>query len=95
MKTENIEHRTSNIEHRSRSIRETFGKFVVASYARFDLVLERGEGSYVWDIDGGRYLDLAGGTNPVNGSVTIGYNPILLVSSTPPAPPTNVGITVN
>src|SRR5439155_1306480 len=33
----------------------------VPSYARFDLVLERGEGSYVWDIDGGRYLDLAGG----------------------------------
>jgi len=42
-----------------------------------------------------QYLDLAGGTNPVNGSVTVGYNPILLVSSTPPAPPTNVGITVN
>jgi predicted acetylornithine/succinylornithine family transaminase len=42
-------------------VRETFGKFVVPSYARFDLVLERGEGSYVWDIDGGRYLDLAGG----------------------------------
>ena len=38
-----------------------FDKNVVPSYARFDLVLERGEGSYVWDIDGGRYLDLAGG----------------------------------
>jgi acetylornithine/N-succinyldiaminopimelate aminotransferase len=61
MKAENIEHRISNIEGRSRSIRETFGKFVVPSYARFDLVLERGEGSYVWDIDGVRYLDLAGG----------------------------------
>jgi acetylornithine/N-succinyldiaminopimelate aminotransferase len=61
MKTENIEHRTSNIEHRSRSIREMFEEVVVPSYARFDLVLERGEGSYVWDIDGGRYLDLAGG----------------------------------
>jgi acetylornithine aminotransferase/acetylornithine/N-succinyldiaminopimelate aminotransferase len=42
-------------------VRGTFEKFVVPSYARFDLVLERGEGSYVWDIDGGRYLDLAGG----------------------------------
>ena len=42
-------------------MRERFEKFVVPSYARFDLVLERGEGSYVWDIDGGRYLDLAGG----------------------------------
>jgi len=23
--------------------------------------MERGEGSYVWDVDGKRYLDLAGG----------------------------------
>src|SRR5205807_2462955 len=51
-----------NIQRRSQNqIRETFAKFVVPSYARFDLVLEQGEGSYVWDIDGGRYLDLAGG----------------------------------
>src|SRR5581483_465554 len=28
---------------------------------RFDLVLERGEGSYVWDANGKRYLDLGGG----------------------------------
>lgn len=53
--------KTENIEHRSRSIREMFKEVVVPSYARFDLVLERGEGSYVWDIDGRRYLDLAGG----------------------------------
>jgi acetylornithine/N-succinyldiaminopimelate aminotransferase len=33
----------------------------VPSYARFDLVMERGERSYVWDVDGKRYLDLAGG----------------------------------
>src|SRR5213078_759205 len=42
-------------------IHRTFEKFVVPSYTRFDLVLERGEGSYVWDVDGKRYLDLAGG----------------------------------
>ena len=53
--TLNAQHRTQN------SVRETFEKFVVPSYARFDLMLDRGEGSYVWDIDGGRYLDLAGG----------------------------------
>ena len=40
---------------------ETFDKFVVPSYARFDLVLDRGEGSYVWDVNGRRYLDLAAG----------------------------------
>ena len=63
MKTEeNVQRSTLDPQHRTRnSVRETFGKFVVPSYARFDLVLERGEGSYVWDIDGGRYLDLAGG----------------------------------
>jgi acetylornithine/N-succinyldiaminopimelate aminotransferase len=59
---ENVQRSTLNAQHRTQnSVRETFGKFVVPSYARFDLVLERGEGSYVWDIDGVRYLDLAGG----------------------------------
>ncbi len=43
------------------TIRGEFERFVVPSYARFDLVLERGEGSYVWDVDGKRYLDLGGG----------------------------------
>lgn len=42
-------------------IRRSFEHFVVPSYARFDLVLERGEGSYVWDMEGKRYLDLGGG----------------------------------
>ncbi|HUE62071.1 MAG TPA: aspartate aminotransferase family protein [Chthoniobacterales bacterium] len=46
---------------KAEKIHRTFEKFVVPSYARFDLVLERGEGSYVWDVDGKRYLDLAGG----------------------------------
>src|SRR5437867_8043394 len=49
--------RRSNAEH----VREAFEKFVIPSYSRFDLVLERGEGSYVWDVDGKRYLDLAAG----------------------------------
>jgi hypothetical protein len=40
-----------------------------------------------------QYLDLAGHTNPVNGSVTIGYNPILLESSASPAPPINIRVT--
>jgi acetylornithine/N-succinyldiaminopimelate aminotransferase len=43
------------------SIQELFRKNVVPSYARFDLVLERGEGSYVWDANGKRYLDFGGG----------------------------------
>lgn len=42
-------------------ILEAFERFVVPSYARFNLVLERGEGSHVWDAAGRRYLDLGGG----------------------------------
>src|SRR5436305_9986141 len=52
----------SNLQRpKAEKIHRTFEKFVVPSYTRFDLVLERGEGSYVWDVDGKRYLDLAGG----------------------------------
>src|ERR1700681_490215 len=46
---------------RRAEIRAAFEKLIVPSYARFDLALERGEGSYVWDANGKRYLDLAGG----------------------------------
>jgi acetylornithine/N-succinyldiaminopimelate aminotransferase len=42
-------------------VRDIFQRFVVPSYSRFNLILERGEGSYVWDADGRRYLDLGGG----------------------------------
>jgi acetylornithine/N-succinyldiaminopimelate aminotransferase len=36
---------------------ERFRKYVVPNYARFPVVLVRGEGSHVWDSDGNRYLD--------------------------------------
>lgn len=35
-----------------------FDRYVVPNYARFPVSLVRGEGSYVWDCDGNRYLDL-------------------------------------
>src|SRR5437588_10448319 len=49
------------VQNETKRIRELFERNVVPWYARFDLVLERGEGNYVWDIDGKRYLDLAAG----------------------------------
>ena len=49
------------MQNETKRVRELFDHYVVPSYARFDLVLERGEGNYVWDVDGKRYLDLAGG----------------------------------
>ncbi|HEV3415249.1 MAG TPA: aspartate aminotransferase family protein [Pirellulales bacterium] len=36
---------------------DLFRKYVVPNYARFPVVLVRGEGSHVWDSDGNRYLD--------------------------------------
>jgi len=35
-----------------------FEKYVVPNYGRFPVSLVRGEGSYVWDSEGNRYLDL-------------------------------------
>ena len=42
-------------------IRKLFQRNVVPTYARFDLALDHGEGSYVFDVAGKRYLDLGGG----------------------------------
>ena len=42
-------------------IRKLFQRNVVPTYARFDLALDHGEGSYVFDVGGKRFLDLGGG----------------------------------
>jgi acetylornithine aminotransferase/acetylornithine/N-succinyldiaminopimelate aminotransferase len=42
-------------------IRKLFRENVIPSYARFDVALDHGEGSYVVDVAGKRYLDLGGG----------------------------------
>ncbi len=42
-------------------IRKLFQRNVVPTYARFDLALDHGEGSHVFDVAGRRYLDLGGG----------------------------------
>ena len=46
--------RSAIVQNETKRVRELFDQFVVPSYSRFDLVLERGEGSYVWDVDGKR-----------------------------------------
>jgi len=51
----------SSAPESAESIKQLFQKNVVPSYVRFDLVLVRGKGSYVWDINGKRYLDMGGG----------------------------------
>ena len=49
------------IHNQFEMVKELFSRFVVPSYARFDLAFTRGEGSHVWDVRGQRYLDLGGG----------------------------------
>jgi len=69
MKPEKAQRQTSNSDKARPGVQrpieghvhELFEQFVVPSYGRFDLVLDRGEGSYVWDVTGRRYLDLGGG----------------------------------
>ena len=36
-------------------------KYVMNTYGRLPIVIDRGEGCYVWDLDGKRYLDLVAG----------------------------------
>ncbi len=49
------------VRNEAAAVQDLFQKYVIPSYGRFDLVLTRGRGSYVWDITGKRYLDLGGG----------------------------------
>ena len=42
-------------------IRKLFQRNVVPTYVRFDVALDHGDGSYVVDVAGKRYLDLGGG----------------------------------
>jgi acetylornithine aminotransferase/acetylornithine/N-succinyldiaminopimelate aminotransferase len=40
---------------------QSYQKYVVPSYGRFELALDHGAGSYVWDVQGKRYLDMGSG----------------------------------
>ena len=45
----------------SQSIMDMEREFLLQNYARYPLVLHRGKGAYVYDMDGKRYLDLIAG----------------------------------
>jgi acetylornithine/N-succinyldiaminopimelate aminotransferase len=49
------------VQNQFASIRELFQKNVIPCYGRFELALDRGSGSYLWDVNGRRYLDFGGG----------------------------------
>ena len=48
---------TAEATMKSDEIVEMFKRYVVPNYRRFGVALVRGEGSYVWDAEGHRYLD--------------------------------------
>src|ERR1700746_811074 len=41
----------------TQQVTDLFQKYVIANYTRYPVCLARGEGSYVWDAEGKRYLD--------------------------------------
>lgn len=52
---------SSNGTMSSQETIKLFQQYVVPNYGRFPVTLVRGEGSYVWDAEGNRYLDLFNG----------------------------------
>ena len=48
---------TANAESMSAATAELFDRYVVPNYGRYPVSLVRGEGSWVWDDQGRRYLD--------------------------------------
>lgn len=49
------------VHNQQANIQQLFQQHVVPSYGRFDLAFSHGRGSYIWDVNGKRYLDLGGG----------------------------------
>ena len=43
------------------NVKEKDKAYIAGTYSRFPVVLTHGKGSYVWDEDGRRYLDLGSG----------------------------------
>ncbi len=42
----------------SSDVLKLFQQYVIPNYGRYPVALAHGEGSYVWDAEGNRYLDL-------------------------------------
>lgn len=49
-----------------KSLYEQDKKYILNTYNRLDLIIEKGEGSYVFDIAGNKYLDMYGGISVNN-----------------------------
>lgn len=54
------------VHNQFESVKELFSKYVVPTYARFELAFTRGEGSHVWDVARPALPGSAGGGIAVN-----------------------------
>jgi len=54
-------------------------KTLIANYARLPIVMDRGEGCYLWDVEGKRYLDLFAG---FGGGILGHAHPALIAATT-------------
>jgi acetylornithine/N-succinyldiaminopimelate aminotransferase len=52
---------TSTVTSQTQEIMDLEREFLLQNYARYPLVLDRGQGCYVYDVDGNRYLDFIAG----------------------------------
>lgn len=62
---------------KSQATIDLFDQYVIPNYRRYPIALVRGEGSFVWDADGQRYLDLFPGW----GCNILGYSPPAVVKA--------------
>ena len=49
------------VRNQQAAVQALFQQYVVPSYGRYDLVLSHGQGSWLYDVNGKRFLDLGGG----------------------------------
>ncbi len=68
---------TTSATRTNEEIISLFDQYVIPNYGRYPVCLVRGEGSYVWDAEGKRYLDLFPGW----GCNILGYSPPLIVEA--------------
>ena len=49
------------MQHTNTALTHADQKHYLQVFKRFPIALERGEGAYVWDVEGNKYLDLLAG----------------------------------
>lgn len=49
------------VHSQQRAVQALYERHVIPSYGRFEVAFSHGQGSWLWDVNGRRYLDLGGG----------------------------------